>query len=348
MKRFVTNGPLNAPWGVAKASAHFGVFSNDILIGNFGVGDINAFDPATGNFVGSIEDAAGNLIIDLGLHGMVFGAGNTGDPDTLYIVASLAGGRLGVLGAISVDPGTGPDFSVATLTGNSTITAGQPANFTLTASPIDGFRGIINFSCTAPAGIICSFNPTSLAVGSGPVSTSLMVTASAVTASAAMAQRTSPPGSLPSSFVLAGLAGFGLFGVGVSLRIRGTGGVSLLSLAIALLLMTGACVGCSGSYAMPAMVVPPGSSVPPVTPTPPDPPAPPTPPPPTPAPPTPPPPTPPPPTPAPPTPPPPAPVPPPPPVPPAPVPPTPQTVSIQVMAQSGAITHTTMLSVTVQ
>jgi uncharacterized protein (TIGR03118 family) len=340
VKRFVTNGPLNAPWGVTKASEHFGAFSNDILIGNFGVGDINAFDPATGNFVGAIEDAAGNLIIDLGLHGMVFGAGNTGDPDTLYITASLAGGRLGVLGAISVDPGTGPDFSVATLAGNSTITAGQSANFTLTASPIDGFRGIINFSCTAPAGIACSFDPASLPVGSGPVSTSLIVTASG-----AMAQRTSSPGVLPSrfpsSFMLAGLAGFGLFGVGVSLRNRRTGGVSLFPLAVALLFLTGACVGCSGNYAMPAMTVPPMSTVPPATPTPPTPPAPTPPPPPVSTPPAPP--TPPPPTPAPP-----APVPTPPPVPPAPVPPTPQTVSIQVTAQSGAITHTTMLSVTVQ
>ncbi len=80
VKRFASNGPLDAPWGVVKASAHFGAFSNDILIGNFGGGIINAFDPATGNFVGTLNDAAGNPIIDLGLHGMAFGVGNTGDP----------------------------------------------------------------------------------------------------------------------------------------------------------------------------------------------------------------------------------------------------------------------------
>jgi len=48
VKRFASNGVLNAPWGVVQASANFGAFSNDILIGNFGDGTINAFD-ANGN-----------------------------------------------------------------------------------------------------------------------------------------------------------------------------------------------------------------------------------------------------------------------------------------------------------
>jgi uncharacterized protein (TIGR03118 family) len=33
VQRFASNGPLNAPWGVVKASASFGEFSNDILVG---------------------------------------------------------------------------------------------------------------------------------------------------------------------------------------------------------------------------------------------------------------------------------------------------------------------------
>jgi hypothetical protein len=32
------NAPLNAPWGLALAPADFSVFSNDLLVGNFGNG----------------------------------------------------------------------------------------------------------------------------------------------------------------------------------------------------------------------------------------------------------------------------------------------------------------------
>ncbi len=307
VKRFVTNGELDAPWGVVKASAHFGAFSNDILIGNFGGGIINAFDPTTGNFVGSLNDGAGNPIIDLGLHGMVFGAGTSGDPDTLYITASLSGGNLGVLGAISVNTTAAADFSVATLAGNSTITAGQAANFMFTVTPTAGFQGNVDFSCTAPAGITCSFNPASVSTAGGAANTALVVTASAD-----VAQRALPGGVGSSGFLLASL---GLFGVGLSLRIRRVGGGGLLSFAAALLLMTGGCVGCSGSYATPASAVPPATTVPPATSAPPATPAPPA---------------------------------PPAPAPPVPAPPAPRTVSIQVTAQSGAISHATLLSVTLQ
>src|SRR3954453_236429 len=43
IRRFASNGSLNAPWGIAQASPNFGRFCNDILIGNFGDGTINAF-----------------------------------------------------------------------------------------------------------------------------------------------------------------------------------------------------------------------------------------------------------------------------------------------------------------
>ena len=48
LQHFASAGPLNAPWGVAQAPGNFGRFSGDILIGNFGDGTINAFDPASG------------------------------------------------------------------------------------------------------------------------------------------------------------------------------------------------------------------------------------------------------------------------------------------------------------
>jgi uncharacterized protein (TIGR03118 family) len=66
IRRLVSNGPLNAPWGIVQASANFGRFSNDILIGNFGDGTINAFDPVTGNFLGQLQDTSGRVITNPG------------------------------------------------------------------------------------------------------------------------------------------------------------------------------------------------------------------------------------------------------------------------------------------
>src|SRR5262245_28565281 len=49
-------GALNAPWGVALAPADFGGLSNKLLIGNFGDGVINGYDPESGAFAGSVKD----------------------------------------------------------------------------------------------------------------------------------------------------------------------------------------------------------------------------------------------------------------------------------------------------
>ena len=53
--RFASKGKLNAPWGLALAPAGFGKFSNSLLVGNFGDGRINAFDVATGKFLGQLK-----------------------------------------------------------------------------------------------------------------------------------------------------------------------------------------------------------------------------------------------------------------------------------------------------
>ena len=43
LQRLISNGALNAPWGLAIAPANFGLFSNDLLVGNFGDGHIALF-----------------------------------------------------------------------------------------------------------------------------------------------------------------------------------------------------------------------------------------------------------------------------------------------------------------
>jgi len=101
LRRFASNGSLNAPWGIVQASANFGRFSNDILIGNFGDGTINAFDPATGNFLGQLEDPSGKVISNPGLWALVFRSDGVGSPDTLYFTAGSSGEDHGLFGAIS-------------------------------------------------------------------------------------------------------------------------------------------------------------------------------------------------------------------------------------------------------
>ncbi len=106
IRRLITGGALNAPWGLALASAQFGEFSNDLLVANFGDGRINAFNPMTGDFLGTLLDGNGSPIAIDGLRGLIFGNGgvNGGDPDTLFFTAGLGGGQHGLLGSVAPVP----------------------------------------------------------------------------------------------------------------------------------------------------------------------------------------------------------------------------------------------------
>lgn len=101
IRRFASHGPLNAPWGIVQASAEFGPFSNDILIGNFGDGKINAFDPKSGNFLGSLQDSRGSVIVNSGLWGLTFRADGVGDSNTLYFTAGGNNEKHGLFGTIA-------------------------------------------------------------------------------------------------------------------------------------------------------------------------------------------------------------------------------------------------------
>jgi len=92
LKRLIPGGALNSPWGMAMAPASFGTFGGALLVGNFGGGTINAFDPATGNLLGTLQDNTGHNIPIPGLWGLYFGnGGKGGDPATLYFTAGIAG-----------------------------------------------------------------------------------------------------------------------------------------------------------------------------------------------------------------------------------------------------------------
>jgi len=96
---------MNAPWGMTLAPANFGKFSDHLLIGMFGGGNIAAFDPKTGNFSGLLRGPIGHPITIDGLWGLAFGNGGIAGPtNTLFFAAGIndeADGLFGTLTAIA-------------------------------------------------------------------------------------------------------------------------------------------------------------------------------------------------------------------------------------------------------
>ena len=68
--RLISNGVLNAPWGMTIAPSNFGTFAGALLVGNFGDGRINAFNKTTGVLIGTLLDSTGTPIAIDGLWGI--------------------------------------------------------------------------------------------------------------------------------------------------------------------------------------------------------------------------------------------------------------------------------------
>jgi uncharacterized protein (TIGR03118 family) len=100
LQRLVSGGALNSPWGLAIAPDGFGRFSGDLLVGNFGDGRINAYNPNSGHFIGQLKNEDGNVIAINGLWGLRFGNGVAGSPTTLVFTAGIADEAHGLMGTI--------------------------------------------------------------------------------------------------------------------------------------------------------------------------------------------------------------------------------------------------------
>ena len=117
IKRLATGGTLVSPWGMALAPADFGKFSNALLVGSFNLGDpttgpgrISAFDPATGAFLGLLEDTNGAPISIDGLWTLIFGNGhNGGIRNVLYFSAGIQKQTHGLFGSLAAC--AGPEIS---------------------------------------------------------------------------------------------------------------------------------------------------------------------------------------------------------------------------------------------
>lgn len=112
IKRLIdVNGWLNEPWGLALAPPDFGTASGALLVGNFGDGTINEFDPVTGAYWGTLSDANNRPIAYPGLWGIAFGNGDQNQPKkTLFFAAGTNDENDGTYGKIDLGatPPTSP------------------------------------------------------------------------------------------------------------------------------------------------------------------------------------------------------------------------------------------------
>jgi uncharacterized protein (TIGR03118 family) len=99
-------GDLNAPWGLAQAPAGFGDLGGDLLVGNFGDGQIHAYAPVAGGLFylpqGPLRGSDGSPISIDGLWALEFGNGNAaGSTGTLFFTAGPDDESEGLFGSIS-------------------------------------------------------------------------------------------------------------------------------------------------------------------------------------------------------------------------------------------------------
>jgi len=87
LRRLISNGRLNAPWGLE-------IVNGQLWVGNFGDGKINVYDPNTGSFQGVPRDTFGIPLAFDGLWGLFLSNGD------LFFTAGIADEDHGMFGVI--------------------------------------------------------------------------------------------------------------------------------------------------------------------------------------------------------------------------------------------------------
>jgi uncharacterized protein (TIGR03118 family) len=93
LRRLVSNGNLNAPWGLAEVGGH-------LWVGNFGDGLINVYDPMTGAFIEQLMRADGTPLQFDGLWDMLPAQVGGG----VFFTAGIANEEHGLFGIITENP----------------------------------------------------------------------------------------------------------------------------------------------------------------------------------------------------------------------------------------------------
>jgi uncharacterized protein (TIGR03118 family) len=143
LDRVASGGVLDSPWGLAIAPPGFGEFANDLLVGNFGDGTINVFNPKNDHFLGKLEDANGAPITIFDLWSLVPGSGNAGtDPNKIYFTAGVKNEAHGLFGSLAAIPES--NNSAMSMTGSNSMTG------SMTGSMSDSMTNPVAGSMTGP------------------------------------------------------------------------------------------------------------------------------------------------------------------------------------------------------
>jgi uncharacterized protein (TIGR03118 family) len=105
LNRVAGGGTLNAPWGLAIAPASFGAMAGSLLVGNFGDGRINIYNPTTFAFLGQVLGPDGQPLSIDGLWALSPGNdGSAGSSQMLYFTAGPGDEEHGLFGVLTAVP----------------------------------------------------------------------------------------------------------------------------------------------------------------------------------------------------------------------------------------------------
>jgi uncharacterized protein (TIGR03118 family) len=174
IKQLAATGALNAPWGLALAPSDFGSLSGALLVGNFGDGNINAYDAAAGTLIGTVNDSTGKAIATPGLWGIAFGNDANNQPhNTLFLAAGPNNEANGSYGRIDVGAAAPvlnapPVVTLTAPTGSlkGTVTLSATVKDSLSVAKVEFFAGSASLGVAAAAPYTVSWNTTTVPDGS--------------------------------------------------------------------------------------------------------------------------------------------------------------------------------------
>jgi uncharacterized protein (TIGR03118 family) len=153
LHRVASGGVLDSPWGLAIAPPGFGEFANDLLVGNFGDGTINVFNPKNDHFLGKLEGANGAPITIGDLWALIPGTGNAGsDPNKIYFTAGVQNELHGLFGSLGAIPESNNSAMASTMSMTGSTTGSMTGSMTgpMTGSMTGSMAGSMTDAVTNP------------------------------------------------------------------------------------------------------------------------------------------------------------------------------------------------------
>lgn len=106
IRRFERNG-MNAPWGLALAPASWGAHAGELLVGQFGNGQVEMYDARDGDHSGTLSDGDGHPIVIDGLWALLAGDATSGGVGSVLFTAGPNEEADGIYGIITVSERNG-------------------------------------------------------------------------------------------------------------------------------------------------------------------------------------------------------------------------------------------------